>query len=67
MLRLDTALQPVRAVRLTGLLNSEPLFVSPDEHGGYYGMRGSLGYYFYCNARDSVLWSRSAWHKRRSA
>ena len=60
ILRVDTALQPVKAVRFTNILNIHGMWLSPDSTGGYYGLRGTAwGVLFYATSRDSVAWTRA--------
>ena len=61
IIRMDDSLQLVRAVRLNGLFNTDPLYVEPDGNGGFYASSGSsLITLFHCDRNDSVTWSKAS-------
>jgi hypothetical protein len=58
IVRLDDLLRPIKAVRLTNVSFTDPLFIEPDDDGGYYGCYNSSQVaFFHCDNRDSVTWA----------
>jgi gliding motility-associated-like protein len=55
IVRLNDTLRPVKGVRITDVLNTSPLYIEPDDHGGFYaGTSSAWLRFFHCNRQDSV-------------
>ncbi|WP_240410149.1 gliding motility-associated C-terminal domain-containing protein [Flavisolibacter nicotianae] len=58
IVRLDDQLRPIKAVRLKNVSFTDPLFIEPDDDGGYYGSYSSAYVtFFHFDKRDSLTWA----------